>query len=123
MRHDHPFTINGLMKYGKVGESLGRVNGGTAGTRTQDQSLKRALLYQLSYRPNQARMIAEVRNQITGNARQRFRMGAGIPATNPVPLCSRWSEQSAERWDRISALLERSERFSLGLERPHQPAV
>src|ERR1700722_9333153 len=26
-------------------------NGGTAGTRTQDQSLKRALLYQLSYRP------------------------------------------------------------------------
>jgi addiction module HigA family antidote len=36
--------------------------GGTAGTRTQDQSLKRALLYQLSYRPNQARMIAELTN-------------------------------------------------------------
>jgi len=41
---------------------------GTAGTRTQDQSLKRALLYQLSYRPDQARMIAEVRCQITGNS-------------------------------------------------------
>jgi hypothetical protein len=34
---------------------------GTAGTRTQDQSLKRALLYQLSYRPNEPRMIAELR--------------------------------------------------------------
>lgn len=42
-------------------------DGGTAGTRTQDQSLKRALLYQLSYRPNQARMIAELGVQITGN--------------------------------------------------------
>jgi hypothetical protein len=43
-------------------------NGGTAGTRTQDQSLKRALLYQLSYRPDQARMIAELGHQITANA-------------------------------------------------------
>jgi hypothetical protein len=34
--------------------------GGTAGTRTQDQSLKRALLYQLSYRPREARIIAEL---------------------------------------------------------------
>ena len=41
---------------------------GTAGTRTQDQSLKRALLYQLSYRPNQPRMIAELRLQIIGNS-------------------------------------------------------
>src|ERR1700730_9552425 len=40
--------------------------GGTAGTRTQDQSLKRALLYQLSYRPNEPRMIAELGRQITG---------------------------------------------------------
>ena len=34
--------------------------GGTAGTRTQDQSLKRALLYQLSYRPDRPRIIAEL---------------------------------------------------------------
>jgi hypothetical protein len=33
---------------------------GTAGTRTQDQSLKRALLYQLSYRPSEPRIIAEL---------------------------------------------------------------
>jgi hypothetical protein len=33
---------------------------GTAGTRTQDQSLKRALLYQLSYRPpGKAAMLAK----------------------------------------------------------------
>ena len=59
--------------------------GGTAGTRTQDQSLKRALLYQLSYRPNQARMIAEVRNQITGNARRRFQVGAGNSCNKSCP--------------------------------------
>jgi hypothetical protein len=47
---------------------MGNGNGGTAGTRTQDQSLKRALLYQLSYRPDQARMIAELRCQIIGNS-------------------------------------------------------
>ena len=42
-------------------------NGGTAGTRTQDQSLKRALLYQLSYRPKErkARIIAELLGQFT----------------------------------------------------------
>lgn len=34
-------------------------NGGTAGTRTQDQSLKRALLYQLSYRPPEGSMLAK----------------------------------------------------------------
>src|SRR5579863_2591028 len=50
-------------------------NGGTAGTRTQDQSLKRALLYQLSYRPNQARMIAELGPQFTGNS---VRVARGI---------------------------------------------
>jgi hypothetical protein len=44
---------------------------GTAGTRTQDQSLKRALLYQLSYRPNEPRIIAELRPQITGNSLKR----------------------------------------------------
>jgi hypothetical protein len=43
------------------------MDGGTAGTRTQDQSLKRALLYQLSYRPNERRMIAEVRRPITAS--------------------------------------------------------
>src|SRR6266403_1683432 len=41
---------------------------GTARTRTQDQSLKRALLYQLSYRPSGPGMIAELRRQFTGNA-------------------------------------------------------
>src|SRR6185437_14602252 len=41
---------------------------GTAGTRTQDQSLKRALLYQLSYRPDQARIIAELPRRFTGIA-------------------------------------------------------
>src|SRR5450631_2643378 len=51
---------------------------GTAGTRTQDQSLKRALLYQLSYRPNQARMIAELCNQITENARKRTESDQGV---------------------------------------------
>ena len=45
--------------------------GGTAGTRTQDQSLKRALLYQLSYRPIEPRIIAELRRQITGNSLKR----------------------------------------------------
>jgi hypothetical protein len=30
---------------------IGRVEIGTGGDRTHDQSLKRALLYQLSYRP------------------------------------------------------------------------
>ena len=50
---------------GKWGKS------GTAGTRTQDQSLKRALLYQLSYRPNEPRMIAELGCQITGNSLKR----------------------------------------------------
>ncbi len=41
---------------------------GTAGTRTQDQSLKRALLYQLSYRPKERRMIAELADASTENA-------------------------------------------------------
>src|SRR5271154_3427742 len=44
-------------------------NGGTAGTRTQDQSLKRALLYQLSYRPVcRGAIIAELppRNTVNG---------------------------------------------------------
>jgi hypothetical protein len=59
-------------------------NGGTAGTRTQDQSLKRALLYQLSYRPNEARMIAELRRQFTAKY-QRYRVGSGMrAAANPA---------------------------------------
>jgi hypothetical protein len=33
------------------GKNLKRKNGGLAGTRTLDQCLKRALLYQLSYQP------------------------------------------------------------------------
>ena len=44
---------------------------GTAGTRTQDQSLKRALLYQLSYRPNEPRMIAELARQFIDIAHQK----------------------------------------------------
>ena len=48
-------------------------NGGTAGTRTQDQSLKRALLYQLSYRPKERRMIAELADASTENADARSR--------------------------------------------------
>jgi hypothetical protein len=61
------------------------IYGGTAGTRTQDQSLKRALLYQLSYRPNQARMIAELRRRFTGIAIQRYRVGSGMrAAANPA---------------------------------------
>ncbi len=43
---------------------------GTAGTRTQDQSLKRALLYQLSYRPSGPRIIAELAGQVIGIATQ-----------------------------------------------------
>src|SRR5580692_5113367 len=47
-------------------------NGGTAGTRTQDQSLKRALLYQLSYRPVcRGAIIAELPLQNTVNGIQR----------------------------------------------------
>ena len=47
-------------------------NGGTAGTRTQDQSLKRALLYQLSYRPVcRGAIIAELPPQNTVNGIQR----------------------------------------------------
>ena len=45
---------------------------GTAGTRTQDQSLKRALLYQLSYRPKEARMIAELVRRSTENDRRAW---------------------------------------------------
>ena len=45
-----------------------RGTGGTAGTRTQDQSLKRALLYQLSYRPIGPRIIAELAGQVIGIA-------------------------------------------------------
>jgi hypothetical protein len=40
--------------------------GGTAGARTRDQSLKRALLYQLSYRPSEPRIIAELAGQVMG---------------------------------------------------------
>src|SRR5260221_10538939 len=32
-------------------DAIGGANGGSAGARTQDQYLKRVLLYQLSYRP------------------------------------------------------------------------
>ena len=42
-------------------------------------------------------MIAEVRNQITGNARRRFRVGAEIRATNPVLECSRWGGRKEHR--------------------------
>ena len=35
------------------------LNGGLAGTRTPDQCLKRALLYQLSYQPNGAQKIKQ----------------------------------------------------------------
>src|SRR5271165_247212 len=46
--------------------------GGTAGTRTQDQSLKRALLYQLSYRPIcRGAIIAELPPRNTVNEIQR----------------------------------------------------
>ena len=48
-------------------------NGGTAGTRTQDQSLKRALLYQLSYRPQEARMIAELTGRFISSPARRPR--------------------------------------------------
>ncbi len=34
-----------------VSDAIGGANGGSAGARTQDQYLKRVLLYQLSYRP------------------------------------------------------------------------
>src|SRR6266566_8398264 len=37
-----------------LGKSLFTGNGGLAGTRTQDQRLKRPLLYQLSYQPTKA---------------------------------------------------------------------
>jgi hypothetical protein len=92
------------------------------------------LLYQLSYRPDQPRIIAELRRQITGNAirdTERDREKSTSMKCNkshPEVLSLEWHrkrplrrkhEQRATRWDRISALLERSERFSLGLERPH----
>jgi hypothetical protein len=64
-----PFLINDLIGFGKVWDGLEPWKSGTAGTRTQDQSLKRALLYQLSYRPDQARIIAELKPQITGISR------------------------------------------------------
>ncbi len=65
-------------------------NGGTAGTRTQDQSLKRALLYQLSYRPDEPRIIAELvrrgienangtsRSRVTGRVRRTSRVARRI---------------------------------------------
>jgi hypothetical protein len=72
------------------------IYGGTAGTRTQDQSLKRALLYQLSYRPNGPRIIAELGRQITGNVfstvtgRVGYAHGrkTGGPQATGIALCA-----------------------------------
>lgn len=44
---------------GPVGNA--RESGGLAGTRTPDQCLKRALLYQLSYQPTKSGPVAFVR--------------------------------------------------------------
>ena len=60
---------------------------GTAGTRTQDQSLKRALLYQLSYRPKErkARIIAELPGQFTTITLYAYTVGSATPAAaNPA---------------------------------------
>src|SRR5579859_2789178 len=76
------------------------IYGGTAGTRTQDQSLKRALLYQLSYRPREARMIAELAGQFmdikTGVMRVQLAVRRRHPpyfhrvavSTAPFSVCS-----------------------------------
>ena len=74
----------------RIRDATGRgrrcMDGGTAGTRTQDQSLKRALLYQLSYRPAGPRIIAELRPEFTVSAGRRSSMRR---ATNPFVMCSR----------------------------------
>jgi hypothetical protein len=51
-------TVQSRKVKSKTTKSAGRIlsffDGGLAGTRTPDQCLKRALLYQLSYQPNRA---------------------------------------------------------------------